>query len=149
MFELVASGQTKGNGAQAYTRLLEEDTVVANGVETLNYIGFKPLHVPGDRGQRSFYITMTKRFTTDDGGPIPVLFSYPISGTEGEREYAVVDNTEELEIYEGDGVLDYPWPKEKDGPYYRRPRGFIGSFDYERYPCHPIINFTGKSSAVY
>merc|ERR1711971_1289912 len=29
------------------------------------------------------------------------------------------------------------------GPYYRRPRGFLGSFDYDRYPCRPFLNFTG------
>eukprot|EP00571_Detonula_confervacea_P003890 CAMPEP_0172324554 /NCGR_PEP_ID=MMETSP1058-20130122/51645_1 /TAXON_ID=83371 /ORGANISM="Detonula confervacea, Strain CCMP 353" /LENGTH=576 /DNA_ID=CAMNT_0013040857 /DNA_START=150 /DNA_END=1877 /DNA_ORIENTATION=- len=139
MFDLVASGQTTGMGPKAYTRALEEDTVV-NGVQ---YVGFKPVHVLGDRGQRSFYISMTKTFLADDGSPIPILFSYPISGTEGEREYEVVASNEELEVYEGDGVLEYPWPKEKDGIYYRRPRGFIGSFDYDRSPCLPNTNFTG------
>jgi hypothetical protein len=38
--------------------------------------------------------------------------------------------------------LVYPAPRNKNGesePFYRRPRGFIGSFDYTREPCYPTI----------
>ncbi|KAL7535704.1 hypothetical protein ACHAWF_005242 [Thalassiosira exigua] len=143
-WELIASGQTTGRGGKEYTPILGEDTTVEDGDETLNYMGFKPVHVPGDRGMRSFYVAVTKRFTKEDGSPIPILFSYPIKGeNDGLRVYEVIDDTPEIEIYEGDGVLDYPWSNWKDGPYYRRPRGFIGFFEYDRYPCHPVINFTG------
>jgi len=144
-WDLVASGQTLGRGSKKYTRVLEEDISIEDeSGTTLNYVGFKPLHVPGDRSQRSFYISMTKRFRKNGGTPITVSFSYPmVDENESEREYEVVASTPELEVFEGDGVLDYPWPPQRDGPYYRRPRGFIGSFDYERYPCHPLINFTG------
>jgi len=77
VWDLVASGQAMGRGAKQYTPVLENDTVVDfDSDTTLNYVGFKPLHIPGDRGQRSFYITLTKRFTTDDGGPIPILFRW-------------------------------------------------------------------------
>mmetsp|Transcript_32495 Transcript_32495/g.56612 ORF Transcript_32495/g.56612 Transcript_32495/m.56612 type:complete len:206 (-) Transcript_32495:102-719(-) len=73
-----------------------------------------------------------------------LLFSYPIGDdSEGDREYEVVASIPELEVYEGDGILDYPWPKDRDGQYYRRPRGFFGSFEFDRYPCHPLLNFTG------
>jgi len=144
-WDLVASGQTRGRGSKQYTRVLEYDTTVTDesGL-TLNYVGFIPLHVPGDRAQRSFYITMTWKFAKDERSPIPIMFSYPIvDDNEGERRYEVVASTPELEVYEGEGVLDHPWPSDRDGQYYRRPRGFIGSFDYERYPCHPLLNFTG------
>mmetsp|Transcript_13501 Transcript_13501/g.24419 ORF Transcript_13501/g.24419 Transcript_13501/m.24419 type:complete len:606 (+) Transcript_13501:77-1894(+) len=144
-WDLVASGQTRGRGIKQYTRVLEYDTAVTDesGL-TLNYVGFRPLHVPGDRAQRSFYITLTWKFAKDERSPIPIMFSYPIvDENEGERRYEVVASTPEFEVYEGEGVLDHPWPSDRDGPYYRRPRGFIGSFDYERYPCHPLLNFTG------
>jgi len=140
---LVASGETIGNGAKKYTPVLEEDNAVKDGFQTYNYVGFRPLHVLGDGGRRSFYITSTKRFKTDTGGDIPILFSAPKSGTDGTREYDIVDSNEELEVYEGDGVLDYPWPRQNFISFFRRPRGFIGSFDYERHPCYPVINFTG------
>lgn len=143
-WELVASGQTTGRGAKEYTHVLEEGATIRDGDTTLKYVGFEPLHVPGDRGQRSFYVAITNRFTNPDGSAIPLLFSSPKGlDAEGGSAYEIVDSTPELEIYEGDGVLDWPWPKDRDGPYYRRPRGYIGSFDYEMYPCHPILNFTG------
>ena len=136
LFELIASGITTGKGAKEYVPLLTDDTIV-NGTK---YKGFKPVHVPGNGAQRSIYITMTDRFKTDKDGPIPILFSYPIEDNEGERGYGRIDGNDNLEVYEGDGVLSFPWPKNGDGPYYRRPRGFIGSFDYDRNPCHPIEN---------
>lgn len=143
-WDLIASGQTDGRGKREYTRVLEENTAAVEAGTTLNYAGFKPVHVRGDRGQRSFYVTATKRFTTDKGAPIPIMFSGSIADdVEGTRDYQVVASSPELEVYEGDGVLDYPWPRDRKGPYYRRPRGFIGSFDYERYPCHPVLDFAG------
>lgn len=144
-WDLIASGQTYGRGSKEYTRVLEEDTTVdVGGNVELSYIGFKPVHVPGDRSQRSFYVTVTKKFAKDDGSPIPVSFSFPQNGeSEGTREFEVVAGNEEIDVYEGEGVLDYPWRPNGDGPYYVKPRGFIGSFDYERYPCHPLLNFTG------
>jgi len=144
-WDLIASGQTIGKGAKEYTRMLEGDTVIDYDSNTrMEYVGFKPVHVPGDRGMRSFYVTLTKRFTQESGDPVPILFSYPIQmDSEGERKYEVVASTNELEVYEGDAVLDYPWHTNRDGPFYRRPRGFIGSFEYERYPCLPLRNFTG------
>ena len=101
------------------------------------------MHVPGDRGQRSFYVTLTKRFEQEDGSVIPILFSYPIDDNEGERKYAMIDSSPELEVYEGDATLTYAWSQYTDGPTFRRPRGFIGNFEYDRYPCHPLLNFTG------
>ena len=144
-FDLIASGQTIGKGAKEYTPILLDDTTAIDNItgQTLKYQGFDPVHVPGDGGERSIYVTTTKRFKTDEDGPIPILFSYPKDGNEGEKGYAMITSNEALEIYEGDGVLDVPWPQNGEGPYYRRPRGFIGIFDYDRNPCRPIEGFTG------
>ncbi|KAL3817796.1 hypothetical protein ACHAXA_005829 [Cyclostephanos tholiformis] len=147
-FDLIASGQVNGMGSSKYTRVLDNDTIVEGGNESLSYVGFRPVYVLGDGGKRSFYITITKRFVADDGSAIPLLFSPPIDGIEGSYDYALVDSNSELEVYEGDGILEYPWPRvtgemEGDDVYYRRPRGFFGSFEYNRVPCYPTMNFTG------
>ena len=42
----------------------------------------------------------------------------------------------------GVGSLDFPWDRDSEGPYYRRPRGFMGHFDIDRYPCYPQLNLT-------
>ena len=42
--------------------------------------------------------------------------------------------------------LDYPAPRNRNFEsdlYYRRPRGFLGAFDYDRNPCRPTQNFYG------
>jgi hypothetical protein len=151
-FELVASGRVAGMGPEAYTRVLGEDTTSSaedsNGT-AVSYMGFRPVHVPGDGGARTFYVTATKRFVTEDGSPAAVLYGPPTNGTDGEYVYGLVDSNDDLEVYEGDGVLEYPWPggggdgDGEDDAYYRRPRGFFGSFEYDRAPCRPIANFSG------
>lgn len=103
-WELVASGETTAQGPKAYTPVLEDDTTVETVNGTLTYLGFKPLHVLGDRGMRSFYITTTNRLkATDKDGketPIPILFSNPLGGddAEGGRDYGMVASTPELEV---------------------------------------------------
>ena len=142
-YELIASGLIVGQGSEAYTRVHDDDTIVTdvNGTDSY-YIGFIPIHVPGDRGRRSFYITTTKKIISADGTPIPILFSNAITN-DTSYDYQLIDKTAELEIYEGDGILDYPWPRgASEDVYYRRPRGFFGSFEYEREPCG-VTNFTG------
>ena len=142
-YELIASGQIVGQGSEAYTRVHDDDTIVTdvNGTDSY-YIGFMPIHIPGNRGRRSFYITTTKKYMSADGTPIPILFSNAITN-DTSYDYQLIDNTAELEIYEGDGILDYPWPRgASEDVYYRRPRGFFGSFEYEREPCG-VTNFTG------
>ena len=132
-WELIASGQTVGSGpkvqcssssfgfvasnvffklttlhritrTQRYTRVNEEDTVISDEAgKSISYKGFESVHVPGDRGMRSFYVAITKRFTADDGQPIPLLFSYPSEGNdaEGTKDYEIIDSTPELEVFEG------------------------------------------------
>jgi hypothetical protein len=151
-YDMIASGRVYGMGPSEYTRVLDNDTIVEDVNGTYTYLGFRHVYVPGDGGRRSFYLTLTKRFVADDGSAIPVLFSLPLEeDDEGAYEYSLVDANSELEVYEGDGVLDYPWPRtsgyagggEDDDVYYRRPRGFFGSFEYDRVPCYPTMNFTG------
>lgn len=144
-FDFIASGQVTGKGAKEYVRVLADDSIVENEntTEVLEYKGFTPVHVPGDGGQRTIFITITNRFKNEEGEAIPILFSYPLEGdNDGKKIYGKTTSNKALEIYEGDGVLSYPWVKNLEGPYYRRPRGFIGTFDYDRNPCAPVENFT-------
>ena len=41
-------------------------------------------------------------------------------------------------------MLEYPFVKDNigDSLYYRRPRGFLGAFEYDKTPCFPHLNFT-------
>jgi hypothetical protein len=141
-YELIASGQIVGMGPKAYTRVHDDDTIITdvNGTDTY-YLGFTPVHIPGNRGRRSFYITTTKKYMMSDGSPIPILFSNALTN-DTSYDYQLIDNSTEMEIYEGDGILEYPWPRASEDVYYRRPRGFFGSFEYEREPCG-VSNFSG------
>ncbi len=141
-FELVASGQVTGKGPKTWVDIIQDDHVgtVVNGNETtsVNYVGWNNIHILGDGGERSFYVTTTKRFLKEDQTSIPILFSSAMNSlSESLRQYGMVESNAELELYEGDGILDYPWPTDPNGksPYYRRPRGPIIAFNYERSPC--------------
>ena len=160
-FDLIASGEVMGMGAEAFTRVhgIGDSNIVtedgSSGSSTANstnattsttstqpFLGFQPVHIPGDKGERTFYITMKKVPLGQDQPPI--LFSNPInSDNEGKYNYGIVTSSEEISIYEGDGVLDEPMPKGGESPYYRRPRGFLGAFEYDKAPCLPTVNFTG------
>ncbi|KAL7491749.1 hypothetical protein ACHAWT_001032 [Skeletonema menzelii] len=149
-FDLIASGQVTGKGPKTWVDIIQGDHTgtIADGNETstVNYVGWKNVQVLGDGGERSFYFTTTKTFLNEDRTAIPILFSSPLdSEAETLRQYGMVSTNNELELYEGDGVLDYPWPTDPNGksPYYRRPRGPIIAFNYDRAPCVPNVNFTG------
>jgi hypothetical protein len=140
----------KGKGPKTWVDIIQDDHVgtVVNGNETtsVNYVGWNNIHILGDGGERSFYVTTTKRFLKEDQTSIPILFSSAMNSlSESLRQYGMVESNAELELYEGDGILDYPWPTDPNGksPYYRRPRGPIIAFNYERSPCFPNVNFTG------
>ncbi|EJK75701.1 hypothetical protein THAOC_02566, partial [Thalassiosira oceanica] len=177
-FELVASGQIKGKGPKKMIEILEDDTtfltegetaflfgkdtylsppssepsVACTGNETIYYKGLKPIPVPGDRGQRSFYITLTNRYTKKDGSTIPLLFSSPKEeDSEGQAKFELIKENTELQLFEGTGVLDYPWPRDRgvdDDKYsaYRRPRGFVGLHELFRWPC-PYVSATKKPTS--
>ena len=142
-WEMIASGETLGRGPGEYTPVLKESA-------TENYLGWTPVHVPGNRGMRSFYITMTDQYKMEGLQAVPISFSAPIDAlNDGLKKYDVITSNEELEILEGDGVLDYPAPRNGNGEsdiFYRRPRGFIGGFEYEREACYPTV---GECCDVY
>ena len=151
-FELIASGQVTGKGKNTWVDIIQDDHVgtIVNGNETtttsVHYVGWKNIHVLGDGGERSFYLTTTKTFLQKDQSAIPILFSSAMdSSSESLRKYGIVKANAELELYEGDGVLDYPMPTDPNGqsPYFRRPRGPIIAISYDRSPCFPNANFTG------
>eukprot|EP00956_Cyclotella_meneghiniana_P008744 scaffold11945_cov59-Cyclotella_meneghiniana.AAC.5 len=142
-WDLIAKGQTFGQGSKDYTPVLNEEV----DDDSLGYVGFTPIHVPGNRGLRSFYITLTKKTADEKGNPIPLYFSSSlVPENDGKKVYGSVISNEELEILEGDGVLEYPAPRNRNGIsdlFYRYPRGFIGQFEYTRDACHPSPNFYG------
>ena len=151
-FDLIASGQLSGKGPKTWVSLIQDDyvgtAVEGNKTISVNYVGWKDVHVLGDGGERSFYFTTTKRFLKADRTAIPILFSSPKNGeSEALRQYEMVTTNSELEVYEGDGVLDYPWPTDSNGksPYYRRPRGPIIAFNYDRAPCEYLFSLSYDS----
>lgn len=101
-WDLIARGQTIGRGPVDFTPVLNE----VPEDDDLGFLGFIPVHVPGDGGMRSFYVTMTKTFTMEGKVAVPLYFSSSlVMENEGVATYATVTSNEELEILEGDGVL--------------------------------------------
>lgn len=101
-WDLIAKGETVGQGSKDYTPVLNEEV----DDDSLGYLGFTPIHVPGNRGLRSFYITLTKKTADEKGNPIPLYFSSSlVPENDGKKVYGSVISNEELEILEGDGVL--------------------------------------------
>jgi hypothetical protein len=102
-WDLIAKANTTGNGVANLTRVLDEKPEDYNDS---GYVAFAPIHILGNKGMRSFYITATKTLKMPDGFPIPISFSNPmVPENEGMAKYGVVVSNEELEILEGDGVL--------------------------------------------
>lgn len=172
-WDLIASGKTVASGPGTFTRVLND----VPEEEDSGHVGFTPIHVPGNLGIRSFYVTMTKAFNLTDGNPVPLSFSASsVAENEGSSNYAVIVSNEELEIFEGDAVMgrfyrllisvafsnqrahhscpnrsismcsslassEYPAPQIRDGlsEYYKRPRGFLGSFEYTKEACYPTV----------
>ena len=134
-WEMIASGETMGQGPGKFTPVSKESTG--------GYLGWTPLHVPGNQGVRSFYLTLTDQYKIEGLQAVPISFSAPIEAlNDGQKMYSVITSNEELEIFEGDGVLDYPAPINRKGEsdiFYRRPRGFIGEFEYLRDACYPTV----------
>jgi hypothetical protein len=101
-WDLLARGQTTGRGPVEFTPVLNE----VPEDDDLGFLGFSPVHIPGDGGMRSFYVTLTKTFTMEDKVAVPIYFSSSlVEENEGLANYATVTINEELEILEGDGVL--------------------------------------------
>ena len=113
-WDLIASGSVKGRGIGRYTSIPEEL--------------FTPVSIPGgggEEGTRAFYISMdTKDLVYKIG-----------EGTSS--DIIVQAGDQDVEVYEGEGVLFYPFPSAEDLYFYRYPRQFLGTIQYDRMPCKP------------
>jgi hypothetical protein len=115
-WDLVAKGTIKGKGIGRYTPIPEES--------------FTPLSIPGgggEQGTRAIYITLDEK-----------SLIYKI----GEGVYAdevIQVSTEDVELWEGESVLSFPFPDAVEYPmFYRYPRQFLGAIHIDRLPCKPF-----------
>jgi len=119
-WDLVASGTVKGRGIGRYTSIPEEL--------------YTPVSIPsggGETGTRAFYLTLKSNQLVYKLGEVQ------------EDSVAVSDSryhayTEDLDIWEGEGILWYPFPDPSEVIYYRMPRQYLGAIYYNRLPCRPF-----------
>mmetsp|Transcript_30795 Transcript_30795/g.57060 ORF Transcript_30795/g.57060 Transcript_30795/m.57060 type:complete len:631 (-) Transcript_30795:46-1938(-) len=123
-WDLVASGTVKGRGIGRYTSIPEEL--------------YTPVSIPsggGETGTRAFYLTLKSNQLVYKLGEVQ------------EDSVAVSDSryhayTEDLYIWEGEGILWYPFPDPSEVIYYRIPRQYLGAIYYNRLlnelPC-PLV----------
>ena len=83
----------------------------------------------GDKGTRAFYITTDTRDLVYKIG----------EGTSSDE--LVQQESEDIEIYEGEGVLFYPFPSAEEAFFYRGPRQYLGTIAYNRLPC--VLDYFG------
>ena len=117
-WDLIAQGTVTGRGIGRYTAIPDET--------------FNAVHIPGggeEKGTRAFYITLDKKELV-----------YKL-GTGTDSDLLMHDSTADLEIYEGEGVLGYPFPDISEYYYYRYPRQYLGAIHYDRLPCKPYSAF--------
>ncbi|KAL7546263.1 hypothetical protein ACHAWF_009617 [Thalassiosira exigua] len=118
-WDLVASGTVQGRGIGRYTEIPEDLYV--------------PVSIPGGGGIRAFYLTLDTINLVyklgDDDGAVKLPDTRPHA------------ETPDLEIWEGEGVLFYPFPDPKDKFFYRAPRRYLGAIYYDRLPCRPYSLF--------
>ena len=114
-WDLIAQGTVQGRGIGRYTGIPEEI--------------FTPVTVPGgggDEGTRAFYLTLdTKDLVYMKGEP---------GAMSDTRAHA---STDDLEIWEGESILWYPFPDPSERMFWRYPRQFLGALYYNRLPCRP------------
>ncbi|KAL7551102.1 hypothetical protein ACHAWF_014297 [Thalassiosira exigua] len=94
---------------------------------------FVPVNMPGGGGPdgtRAFYITLN----TKD-------MIYAEDGQGSATDMSVQSSTAELEIYEGEAVLSYPFPDPSQAYFYRGPYKFVGAIHYDRLPCKPFSRY--------
>jgi len=122
-WELIATGSIKGKGAGELTSIPEED--------------FTEVSINGggsNQGTRAFYITLNSKDLVyqapDQGGSLA-----------SKADVNVHDETDEIEIYDGEAILAYPFPPQSQSYMYRAPRKFVGTIYYDRLPCRPLSAF--------
>jgi len=110
-WDLIASGVVKGAGYGKFT------SIPSNTITEVS--------IPGRGGERAFYLTLNS-----------MDLIYSASKESGDSDIRVHASSPELEIYEGEAVLNYPFPNE--AYMYRSPRLFLGVIQYDRLPCKPL-----------
>eukprot|EP00984_Skeletonema_dohrnii_P035692 scaffold35778_cov139-Skeletonema_dohrnii-CCMP3373.AAC.2 len=113
-WDLIASGVARGAGYGKFTSIPSNT--------------FTEVSIPGRGGERAFYLTLNK-----------MDLIYKASEVESaESDSRVTASSPELEIYEGEAVLSYPFPDPTQAYLYRSPRLFVGKVHYDRLPCKPF-----------
>ncbi len=123
-FVKIAEGEVQSKGECS-----EEYLAANNGVCIFTSIpldNFEAVPIIGGGATRAFYITLQSK---------EIVYSIGNS-TEGSADMTIWSGSPELEIYEGAGVLMYPFNMATDLLlHYRKPRGFLGVVHYNRMPC--------------
>jgi len=120
-WDLIASGTVKGRGFGQYTPIPEEL--------------FKPVSILGDGGTRAFYLSLESN---------QLVYRIGVGSTEAgvpDSDMEIQYSNEDIEIWEGESVLSYPFPsvaQVAQANYYRFPRAFLGTVRYDRMPCKPL-----------
>jgi len=86
----IASGTVKGRGMGQYTSIPEEL--------------FEPVSISGDGGTRAFYLTLQSK---------QLVYMIGVGSTEGgepDSDMEIHYSNEDIEIWEGESVLSYPFP---------------------------------------
>lgn len=135
-FEKIAEGIVVSKGECLSNEAANEASTTTRmrcELTSLPWEEFEAVSVSGGGGSRSFYVTLhsnvlvygrpeTAAVEEDADGPVMAVM---------ERH-----STPELEIYQGTGVLTYPFEEATDGTlHYRSPRLFLGRIHYDRMPC--------------
>jgi len=119
-WDLIANGTTMGRGVEQHTAIPEEM--------------YTPVSIPGggedNGGIRSFYLTLDKRELVYKRGSVQ-------DGESADSDAFMHHGSSDLEIWEGEGILSYPFPDSGEDTLYRKPRQYLGAIYYDRLPCRP------------
>ncbi len=113
-WDLIASGVVTSAGYGKFTSIPENT--------------FTEVSIPGRGGERAFYLTLNSMDL--------IYRESEVESTESDSR--VTASSPELEIYEGEAVLSYPFPDPNQAYLYRSPRQFLGAVQYDRLPCKPF-----------
>jgi hypothetical protein len=115
-WDLISKGVVKGKGIGRYTPIPEES--------------FTSISIPGgggEEGTRAIYITLDEKSLV-----------YKI-GTGVYADEVIQVATPDIQVWEGESVLSYPFPNAEEYPmFYRFPRQFLGALHIDRLPCNPF-----------